>query len=760
MSDEMVSVDGCVGCLAELSQHIKEMLDDLMMKSKTNYLHHVLLCLVVVSCADLRKYKKDLTEVSDDSYKLNIYADDLRIKFSEIGGATLVPDDTISGLFLNGSAVVKSDIQSKSDSSLTLIVKTMQEEKAMVRVLFQDGIASITVSPESEGINRISMRFGGMPVAHGLGDAGAFGENFNLVANESQMYEIANNGGTKRWLSTFVIFPKNYFAGVFFDRGKKSVVLGKNTYQLHTEREGQATFYFFLGTHREIYAHYKKVRESLGMFDVRPKSRLFELGWESWDALGWNTNQQTVQDVLSEFHEEGYPVRWAVTGSGFWEEGGTTTNFGKWGKKFPDADFFRSWMHQMDVKWMIGLRTNFVPDGGPYVPISDKRDRNLKGDLYHGNHVSDEGLQNGYFVSDADAVPLTYTSRWFPQVPCYLLDGRLQEASHWYVRKYEMWKVDGIKEDTMMDIDSLVDIYNNPIERIAQDGGLVMARNGSFVSPGTLLRINDTRVADMSKRTPINYLQYAACGYPNVYSDVAGIHNIHNLHDVDASIRHAWMLSLTAGMAVGAIPSEWPEVKQEAYKKAVDFHVSLVPYLFSAAMKSYESGFPYTMTPLDVAFEGSDEVVDVENFQWMVGESILATPLLKDHSKGHMDIDLPPGIWVDWNTGEKFDGPGTLTDYTIPLENVPCFVGGNGVVITRNTNSDRFTARVYPVGKKSETLFYTLRGAEKYMVTVSTLKHADVKVMNRTTNSYESVSHQKGFVEFDIVEGQDYLVMD
>ena len=89
--------------------------------------------------------------------------------------------------------------------------------------------------------------------------------------------------------------------------------------------------------------------------------------------------------------------------------------------------------------------------------------------------------------------------------------------------------MDGIKEDTMMDIDSLIDIYNVPITAIAKDDGLVMARNGNFVSSGTLLRINDTGVANMSKRAPINYFQYAACGFPNVYSDVAGIHNIHTI---------------------------------------------------------------------------------------------------------------------------------------------------------------------------------------------------------------------------------------
>ena len=68
-------------------------------------------------------------------------------------------------------------------------------------------------------------------------------------------------------------------------------------------KQGEATFYYFLGDPKTIYSNYKKVREEQGYQDVKPKFRLFEVGWESWDALGWNTNQFTVQEILQKFHE-------------------------------------------------------------------------------------------------------------------------------------------------------------------------------------------------------------------------------------------------------------------------------------------------------------------------------------------------------------------------------------------------------------------------------------------------------------------------
>lgn len=717
-----------------------------------------LLCIIFLSCSIFQSKNSELVELKDGTYQLRVNTTNLQFGFTDKKENTIVPNDSVSGLIINESPVVEATLKSGSDNQLIFDVTTKANELAEVIIVFKDGVSTISVEPEKQGINKVSLRFGGMLVAHGLGDAGAFGESFNLVEKQNKTYDITNNGGTKRWLSTFTIFPKNQFAGVFFNKGKKSVVLGPNTYQLNSETEGEATFYFFIGTNQEIYSNFKKIRNELGYEDIKPKPRLFELGWESWDALGWNTNQETVKDILAKFHKEGYPIRWAVTGSGFWETGGITTNFGKWGEKFSDAQSFKTWMHNQDIKWMIGLRTNFVPKGGPYIPLSSKRDRNLKGNSYNGNSISDEGLKNNYFVKDVNGIPATYISRWFPQVPCYLLDGNVQGAAQWYLQKYRKWKVDGIKEDTMMDIDSLIGIYNLPITEIAKDDGLVMARNGSFVSSGTLQRINDTGVANMSKRAPINYFQYAACGYPNVYSDVAGIHNIHNLKGIDASIRHSWLLSLTAGMAVGAFPEKWPIEKQAAFKKAVDFHYSLVPYLFSAGMKSFETGFPYTLTPMSIAFPNDENAMEPVNFQWMLGESLLAAPLLKNHKSGKMDIYLPQGKWFDWETQEEYIGPTTLSNYEIALDKTPCFVGGNGIILLRNTNNQQLKVRVYKVDRKAKTQFFSLKNSEKYEIEVSETDLNKVEIWDSVSKQNILFQIEKNYIEFEINEGHNYQV--
>jgi len=720
------------------------------------YSELLLICVLFTLCAAFQFGNRENMKLKDGAYLLHVHTKNLKFCFTDLHGDTIVPGDSVSGFRINDSPVVEALLKSSSDNQFIFDITTKNNEQADVTIVFHNGIAKMVVSPKEKGRNKVSICLGGMTVAHGLGDAGAFGESFNLIEKENKTFEIVNNGGTKRWLSTFTIFPKNNFAGVFFDRGKKSIVLGKNAYQLNTETAGQATFYFFMGTNQEIYANYKKIRNLLGYEDIKPKSRLFELGWESWDALGWNTNQETVKNILSKFHKEGYPIRWAVTGSGFWDEGGTTTSFGRWGKKFPNPNELKNWMHPNDIYWMIGLRLNLIPSGGPYFPITKKRDKNLKVVSFYGNDLSDEALAKNLLLTDSNNQPVLITSGIFPIVPCYLIDGNKPGAAGWFQQHYAQWNVDGLKEDTMMDLGEETTIFNKPIARIATEGALVMARCGEFSSPGTLLRINDTNVGNMSKRTPINYLQYAACGAPNVYSDVAGVHNMNKLEDVDASIRHAWLLSMTAGMAVGAFPDQWLEEKKIAFKKAVDFHYSLVPYLFSAGMKSYETGFPFTLTPLSIAFPDDENTMNLKNFQWMVGKSILATPVLKNHESCKIDIYLPEGKWFDWETQKEYIGPRTLANYEIALDKTPCFVGGDGILVLRNSDDQNLKVRVYAVNKKVKAEFFSLQNSNKYEIKISETNLNKVEVWDIDSNTKVPFQYKKNYIEFEILEGHSY----
>lgn len=56
-------------------------------------------------------------------------------------------------------------------------------------------------------------------------------------------------------------------------------------------------------------------------------------------------------------------------------------------------------------------------------------------------------------------------------------------------------------------------------------------------------------------------------------------------------------------------------------------------------------------------------------FQWMLGESVLAAPLFgTDHTTAtSRDVYLPEGRWIQYDTGEVFEGPLLLEDWESPL---------------------------------------------------------------------------------------------
>lgn len=691
-------------------------------------------------------------QVGDDTHAISIECNRFRFHLASMDGKVLAPAHKSSGLLINGQPVVSVE---KANAENEFELTTASGAKAAVAITLVDGLVAIVVTPATKTRNTVCLQLGGMPVAHGLGDAGGWNETFNLVSEETREFKIVNNGGSNRWASSFVIFPPNRIAGVTLGSDETSVIVAPDAYSMEVSKAGSVTFHYLLGDMEEIYERYLALRTQAGYPNIKPKFRLFELGWETWASLGWRANAATVQEELSRLLSLGFPIRWAVTGSGFWIEGGTTTSFGQFGEKFPDPESFKKWLHDHNIKWMIGLRTNFVPSGGPFTPESNKRNRNLKGDLYIGNPLSAELAERGYLLEDDKGKPLLVTSPNFPQVPCYLLDGRNKQAARWYADKYKLWGVDGIKEDTMMKCN--VGIFDGPISEIANDGALVMARCGSFSAPGTLLRINDTKGAvEMGGRIPINYLQYAACGAPNLYSDTIGFKD--NRESVE-NIRHGWLMACTAGLAIG--PFDWkdPELV-EAFERMIQFHYQIAPTKYDAATKSYLTGYPYTMTPLSIAYPDDIKAAKTSTFEWMIGESLLAAPLVKNVRSNKLDVYLPDGVWFEYDTGNKHRGPKTLTEFPMPIDKTPCFVGGKGVVVTRAADNAPLIAKVYPTtGSDTSFTFNHPDGESLSWITVL-YRNEEPSVRDITDDrvSPSVLCEESEAVSFAVVPGHHYRV--
>lgn len=687
-------------------------------------------------------------------YTVNIKPDGFRFNIVDAAGKILAPMHSSSGLKIGKESVVLTEVD--PDQKGVFTVATKSGRRALVKVSKAGGVISVSVEPQQDREQTISISLGGMPAAYGLGDNGGKSGSLNLVSSTNKSFRLMQTGGLLRWLTTFAIFPQNQLAGVVFDGESPVVSLGPDSYTMSVNGNQAIRFHYLPGTMEEIYKNYRALLDKNHFPNIKPKFTFFELGWESWAALGYQTSEDSVLKSVTDFQENGYPIRWAVTGSGFWEPGGTTTSFGKFGEKFPDPKGFKEKLNQNKVKWLIGLRTNFVLPGGPHVTTKKKLDHNLKGRMYNGNPLSEVGLEKGFFVKNDSGELLVLSSRAFPNAPCYMLDGRNPEAAAWYAELYKQWGVDGIKEDTMMLVGSkAIDIFNDPISRLEDDGALVMARCGSFSSPGTLLRIQDTFERDLAVRTPINYLQYAASGAPNVYSDTVGFRKMEKYSEY--AVRHGWLMSLTAGLAVAEAPYAWSKEHQALFKRPIDFHYKLGPYLYDAAIKSHQTGFPYTMTPMPIAYANDTTTAQLTHYQWMTGESLLSAPLVKDYQSGKMEIYLPEGTWIDYDTGKKYAGPQLLKDFAMPVDKTPCFVGGKGVLVLRSSDDAPLRAHIYPVNPDFDAFVFTHPDGES---TTSLKMEKGGQHGVRDTETGKPVAFttdpKSGAISFEIEAGESY----
>ncbi len=63
---------------------------------------------------------------------------------------------------------------------------------------------------------------------------------------------------------------------------------------------------------------------------------------------------------------------------------------------------------------MIGLRTNFVPPGGPYKPVTKERDQNMVVDTFKGNPSSQKAIDKKYFLKNPDGTLWKKTLKILP----------------------------------------------------------------------------------------------------------------------------------------------------------------------------------------------------------------------------------------------------------------------------------------------------------------------------------------------------------
>lgn len=641
----------------------------------------------------------------------------------DFDGHNVIAADGVAGVLLAGSPVSLQP-DAKCDGTECHLQGTNAAGAQMrFTVKLSQHRAELVAEPLHAG-DELRFITGGAEPAYGLGDHASetrfstlAKKQFNTDVSGFADDEFLSGQGITRLVSNFVIYPRQRFAEVLVDPTMKIVHTSATQIQQGVvHADGPVHLYYFFGDLHQIYTQYLDVRNTSGYRVFLPKYQAFGVGWEAFGALGWNTNQQTVQQSVDHYIADGFPLSWAVIGSGFWPsapEMHETTSFGLWDhEKYPTpAELIRHFRDE-HLGVMLGLRITFITNG-PY---------------------SAEGVAKGYFLTK-DGKSQEFRGGW-PKLPYYLLDAHNAAALDWYMALVKRWQdygINGWKEDFYGYggyglRDDKVDPVN---DRLMQQGQLLIERNGYLSSNGDLHRINDFNYDQDQDRGPVNALALAYSGLPLVYPDIVGGTFGENRFATGRSprmeafmMRNAMWAALHSSMGMGEPPWNFSPQVAKVMLQAAKFHARIAPYIYSNAVRFAHDGYPWTMTPLPIAFPDDVNVYGRENatargYEWMIGDALLATPLYGNdyETASSRDVYLPAGEWMDFDTGKLYSGGQTLSHFELPPEKTPLFIGGSGV--TLEEHEGKVLICIYPVATRASVEITLPEGGQPIHIDIS-----------------------------------------
>ncbi len=128
---------------------------------------------------------------------------------------------------------------------------------------------------------------------------------------------------------------------------------------------------------------------------------------------------------------------------------------------------------------------------------------------------------------------------------------------------------------------------------------------------------------------------------------------------------------------IWAYPDAYFTVMRDAFR----LRYALIPYLYTQARKTYDSGVSLCH-PLYYEYPQSEEAYAYTG-QYAFGDDMIVAPVVTpadtvDHL-AKQNIWIPPGEWIEWQTGAQLAGPREYSrSYTI--EEVPVFVRAGAII--------------------------------------------------------------------------------
>jgi alpha-glucosidase len=160
-------------------------------------------------------------------------------------------------------------------------------------------------------------------------------------------------------------------------------------------------------------------------------------------------------------------------------------------------------------------------------------------------------------------------------------------------------------------------------------------------------------------------------------------------------------------------PWNYGDQAEAVAKKYIQLRYQLQPYLYSGAWQVSRHGLPL-VRPMWFDYGGDPNVNYLMNEQWMVGDYLLARPIV-EQGQNSARIYLPRGTWIDYWTGERRGGPAWIERGVDAgtWQDIPLYVARGAIIptappmlYTGEKPLDPLTVEIYPDAAPSSFTYY------------------------------------------------------
>lgn len=265
------------------------------------------------------------------------------------------------------------------------------------------------------------------------------------------------------------------------------------------------------------------------------------------------------------------------------------------------------------------------------------------------------------------------------------------------------------------------------------------------------------------------YLGSGLSGQPNITSDMDGIFGgrnpVVNARDFEWKAFTPMQLNMDGWGANPKYPQALGEPTTSINRTYLKLKSSLIPYTYSIARQATD-GLPI-IRAMFLEFPNAFTYGRGTRYQFMYGPWFLVAPIYKathPDSEGNDIRDgiyLPAGTWIDYFTGDRYEGNRILNNFDAPIGKLPLFVKSGAIIPMTHPNNhvgeiDK-GARiydVYPAGQSSFTEYDDDGFTEAYKrgEGTTTLITSSVVTNTATITVHPAKGRFNGFVDHKTTE--------